>query len=134
MKHFRMTRITEHDGAAYGVLTLNNEPICLTLERRWYKNEVGISCIPKGCYKLKRHISPRFGECFKVEGAHGRSDILIHAGNTVFDTTGCILLGLSYSTFMADMVEVTGVGNSKIALAKFMAVMAGENEADLEIT
>ena len=38
-----------------------------TLERPWVFNERKISCIPTGTYLVKRHISPKFGQCFKIQ-------------------------------------------------------------------
>lgn len=66
-----------------------------TLERPWVFNERRVSCIPSGTYLIKRHISPKFGQCFKIQDVKGRSDILIHSGNVVNDTLGCILVGLT---------------------------------------
>ena len=66
-----------------------------TLERPWIFNERRVSCIPTGTYLVKRHISPKFGECFKIQDVKGRSDILIHSGNVVNDTLGCVLVGLT---------------------------------------
>ena len=66
-----------------------------TLERPWIFNERKISCIPTGTYLVKRHISPKFGQCLKIQDVKGRSDILIHSGNVVADTLGCVLVGLT---------------------------------------
>ena len=66
-----------------------------TLERPWIFNERKVSCIPTGTYLVKPHVSPKFGRCFKIQDVKGRSDILIHAGNMVDDTLGCVLVGLS---------------------------------------
>lgn len=75
-----------------GLLIIDNEFFCYTLEPAWLNNKKN-SCIPVGKYKLKSHVSPYFGECFKVQSVPDRTDILIHVGNSIDDTTGCILLG-----------------------------------------
>lgn len=66
---------------------------CRTLELPYKSNIVSISSIPVGLYQVKKHISPKFGNCFKVLNVSGRSSILIHAGNFSTDTKGCILVG-----------------------------------------
>ena len=71
-----------------------NYPL-FTLELSWRYNAIFNSCIPQGVYIIKPHISPRFDECFKVEKVIGRSDILIHSGNTHINTHGCILIGMA---------------------------------------
>lgn len=86
-----------------------------TLELPFKNNEKDISCIPDGEYIVKKHKSPKFGDCLKVydidgiSEVKGRSDILIHKGNSVRDFTdkdgfnwkkdssGCILVGTSYN-------------------------------------
>ena len=66
---------------------------CVGLELPWRLNSRNTSCIPKGFYKVNRHISPKFKECFIIENVPERSQILIHAGNSVNDTRGCLLVG-----------------------------------------
>lgn len=64
-----------------------------TLEQPWRSNLTNASCIPEGEYVVRRIVSPKFGDCFAVENVKARTAILIHAGNTVEDTKGCILVG-----------------------------------------
>lgn len=66
---------------------------CVGLELPWRLNSRNTSCIPKGFYVVKRHISPKFKECFIIENVPERSQILIHAGNSISDTRGCLLVG-----------------------------------------
>lgn len=54
----------------------------------------GRTAIPEGTYKVTVARSPRFGRDLpKLHGVPGFSGILIHAGNSHTDTSGCILVG-----------------------------------------
>lgn len=69
---------------------------CFTLERPWLNNQRRVSCIPPGTYKGRLLPSPRFKmDLPELIGVPGRDQILIHAGNSVEDTEGCILIGLN---------------------------------------
>lgn len=125
----RLVRVTEHDGATFGVMMVGDKPEFVTLEESWRDNERMISCIPQGRYKIKLHRSPKFGLCYKVMGVPERSEILIHVGNTNADTTGCILLGQRYGN-IGDRMGILG---SRLAMSRFMQVMSGISEADLVI-
>jgi len=125
----RLVRVSEHNNATLGVLCLDGRPMFVTLEDAWRDNERMISCIPKGTYKVIWHKSPKFGNVFKVVDVPGRSDILIHAGNTHNDTHGCILLGMMYGTLGTQ----TAILSSRAALANFMTSMLEVKEAELEI-
>ncbi|MDY0308163.1 MAG: DUF5675 family protein, partial [Desulfovibrionaceae bacterium] len=68
---------------------------CFTLERPWLNNQRRVSCIPAGTYKGRVLPSPRFGiDLPELLDVPGRDQILIHPGNTIDDTEGCILIGL----------------------------------------
>lgn len=95
-----------------------------TLERPWVFNERKISCIPSGTYLVKRHISPKFGQCFKIQDVKGRSDILIHSGNVVNDTLGCVLVGLTSGT-VGDSDNAM-VYSSRKAMAVLLALIDKE--------
>lgn len=54
----------------------------------------GQTCIPSGEYKVILNMSPRFKKILpRLLDVKGFEGILIHAGNTVQDSSGCILLG-----------------------------------------
>ena len=95
-----------------------------TLERPWVFNERKISCIPSGTYLVKRHISPKFGQCFKIQDVKGRSDILIHSGNVVNDTLGCVLVGLTGGS--VDDSDTAMIYNSRKAMAVLLALIEKE--------
>lgn len=124
-----LTRVGEFQNATYGVLLIEGRPLFVTLEDVWRNNEKMVSCIPKGTYKIRRHQSPKFGECFIVLDVPNRSQILIHAGNTHLDTHGCILLGQNFQTEGPEARILA----SRAAVAKFMDLLKGIDEASLEV-
>ena len=67
-----------------------------TLEPPWNDNQRGASCIPPGEYKvsyMKRSGTGKYRDVYWVREVPNRSAILIHKGNTVNETLGCILPG-----------------------------------------
>lgn len=129
MKRLRLIRVTEYEGATFGVLSIDDEPLFVTCEDAWRDNERQISCIPQGRYTITRHRSPKFGLCFHVDDVPERSDILVHAGNTSEDTLGCILLGMLYGSLEGQ----PAIRQSKIAMARFMERMGADLKAELTI-
>ncbi|MBR5060694.1 MAG: hypothetical protein IKX24_00965, partial [Prevotella sp.] len=74
--------------------------ICDTLEPQWRdyakgaRKIKGKSAIPEGRYAVVITHSSKFKEWLPLLlGIHNFSDVRIHAGNTVKDTQGCILVG-----------------------------------------
>lgn len=92
-KKVDLIRIVSNDKGTIGILVINNELFCNTLELPWKNNERQISCIPAGTYTCKRWYSPSFGWTYLVLDVPNRSYIEFHTGNTIKDTKGCILLG-----------------------------------------
>ena len=95
-----------------------NEEMCVTYERPWLSNKQSVSCIPNGTYRVTIHMSPSKGRCFKIHDVQGRTDILIHPGNTLKDTYGCILVG-SYS-------YLNGCRKSVYAMGRLLIFMPDE--------
>ena len=90
-----------------GLLKFGDQSVW-TLECPWRDNQVFTSCCPDGTYPLVAFDSPDHANCWVVTPVPGRTGILIHVGNKVEDTQGCILIGQTQ--------EPGFVGNSRDAL------------------
>jgi hypothetical protein len=120
-------RFLYSDHGVLGKLFINFQFECYTLERPDYDNLRNVSCIPELFYSVSPHDSPKFGGCFRVNGVPERSGILFHAGNTKFDTEGCILVGSSIG-FLGENLAVL---NSKNTLRELRLKI--QEESVLEI-
>lgn len=88
---YKIQRITfSATDPTYGVWLNDDVPQCVTLERPWLDNAVGLSCIPPGTYQVIQNseLKP-----WRLQNVPGRTLIDIHAGNTIADIEGCIALG-----------------------------------------
>jgi hypothetical protein len=94
---------------------------CYTLEPPWLDNKKSVSCIPAGTYKARKHVSPRFGKCIAIDNVVDRSHILIHVGNFVSQTEGCILVGDSIRDINRD--SIPDVTSSQKTLDELMALL-----------
>jgi len=105
--------------ATLGRLFFNDSPVCYTLEHPWRDNQVKISCIPLGAYQGQVLPSPHFKRDLpELLNVPGRSQILMHVGNTTKDTLGCILLGLSRN------IEEHSIGQSRAATQALLDQLA----------
>ncbi len=101
---------------------------CWTVERPWLDNAVNVSCVPDGTYTMERHDSPKFGpNVWELQNVPNRSYILIHAGNTSKDVTGCIALGEGLRT------GADGVTSSRKALSAFEELTKGLESLKIQI-
>ena len=101
------------------------------LERPWLNNERNASCIPPGEYTanfLERSSSGKYKRVFHLTPVTGRSGILIHNGNTVDHTKGCLIIGLRRGI----LANKPAVLNSRTALAMLVDEM-GEEKFTLRI-
>lgn len=104
-----LTRLKQTEYGVFGLLSKDEVVLCHTLERPWIKNARSVSCIPLGTYHCTSEKSIKFPYLhYRLHDVINRSDILIHRGNTILDTTGCILVGM--------LANEKGIGNSKDAM------------------
>jgi hypothetical protein len=82
---------TYHADGTNGRLYVNNSFWCFTIELPWENNLPQYSCIPEGCYALKKRYSRKFGRHLLVDGVPGRELILVHPANDALkELKGCI--------------------------------------------
>lgn len=56
----------------------------------------GKTCIPFGKYRIELKMSPRFKRLLpRLLNVPSFEGVLIHRGNTVSDTSGCVLVGMN---------------------------------------
>ncbi len=56
--------------------------------------------IQEGIYILTEHSGTNFQDVYRLQNVPGRSNILMHPGNTADDTVGCLLPGLRLNAAM----------------------------------
>ncbi|NJB68517.1 hypothetical protein GGQ74_002190 [Desulfobaculum xiamenense] len=117
----RLERLEDGVAGTFGVLVMDGRVCGVTLEPPDRGNRRDVSCIPVGRYACRGRVSARFGETFEVLDVPGRSDILFHAGNTLADTHGCILLGER----MGVVGGVRGIIGSRRSVAAFRHMLTG---------
>jgi hypothetical protein len=116
-----LIRLEEHHQyGTFGVLRIQKEVFCVTLEPPDYLNEKSISCIPAQQYLCSKIKSPRFGDTYEVRHVPERSNVLFHPGNLVKDTEGCILLAAFFGKLKGDRAVL----NSGATFKEFLKVMA----------
>jgi hypothetical protein len=125
----KIKRIDNAEDGVFGVLLLDDQVCCVTLERPWLDNSINISCVPPGVYQCRRVHSPNYGDTFEISDVPGRTHILFHIGNTIKDSKGCVLLGSKYG----ELKDERAILSSGTAVKKFMEKLKGVISFDLEI-
>lgn len=114
-----LVRFNKDTDKTLGMLFIEKDLECYTLEPPWKDNEKNISCIPKGEYKYKKYKSKKYNcTCLALYSVPKRNYISIHYGNYPWDTEGCILLGR--------FVTVDELRKSRSALAKLNKAITDE--------
>lgn len=93
-----------------------------TLERPWLNNAANVSCIPVGEYDavfLPRSGSGKYRNVYHVLHVIERSGILMHNGNLVRHSKGCILIGARPGKLGGE----PAILNSRTALKQFVDSM-----------
>ena len=125
-----------HEFGTFGILKINKEIFCVTLEPRDELNSSNISSIPAQQYICKLKSTSlssvrRLGltSAYEVMNVPGRSSIKIHPGNTDDNTQGCILLAEKFGRLRGDRAVL----NSGNTFLRFMAVMSDYEKFHLTI-
>jgi len=96
------------------------------IERPWLNNARNKSCIPVGRYPaafLPRSASGRYKNVYLLHNVVNRAGILIHNGNLVIHSKGCIIIGKRRGMLAGQ----PAVLNSRTALYEFMELMGKES-------
>ena len=140
-----LVRTDRQHNYTIGSLFINGEFFCYTLEDtdRYLTSDMslediqskkiyGKTAIPKGVYFIDMNtVSTKFkdrlwakpydGKLPRLLNVPGYEGILIHVGNTVEDTSGCILVGTEYSDGF--------LRNSATAFTSLMSVLTNTKES-----
>lgn len=94
-----LTRTGKQEGFTTGVLHAGTEFLAHTLEpqRRDLQREAkvkGCTAVPEGTYQVRLQVSPRFKRLMPyLQDVPGFEGVMLHYGNRVSDSAGCILVG-----------------------------------------
>lgn len=115
-----LIRVSSSVDFTIGSLGINGVPVCWSLELPWRNNEREVSCIPEGSYSAKKERHHKFGDVLRISGVPERDGILVHIGNYLKDTRGCILPGIQLGNLHDGGVEVL---SSTRAMAKLYELL-----------
>ena len=126
-----LIRLEEDDTfGTLGVLKIQKQIFCATLEPPDRLNERSRSSIPAQQYVCRRYSSAKYPDTFQITNVPGRDNVLFHAGNSVDDTEGCVLLGQYHGKLASHQRAVLNSGQT---FKSFMRMLAGEDEFHLTI-
>ena len=144
-----ITRSVPHELGTIGRIDLPGGFYCYTIERPWAGNRQNVSCIPAGRYKIRVRASPvvertirgEFSEGYEVVGVPGRSYIMFHVANSMYDLEGCIGVGSEKSAWgnsaQARIPESSGdvptVTDSLATYRRFAQAMKEDGVKEIEI-
>ena len=123
----RLWESVEH--GTFGVMKIQKEPFCWTLEPPDRENVQDRSSIPAQQYTCKRIISPRYGETFEITKVPGRTHVLFHPLNLVTETKACVGLGDE----LGELHGKKAILDSRKTFNRFMEIFAGFEELHLTI-
>ena len=81
-----LQRSPSGQSGTFGLITHNGIPLCTT-------KEPVKPIIPPGIYPCKPHSGPEQKDVWEICNVPGHSAVLIHIGNYLHDTKGCVLAG-----------------------------------------
>lgn len=96
MIELHLQRLAYDSKGTPGVLFVDGEFFCFTLELPWRDNQENISCIPEGTHNVAFRPSGKFPpERLTILEVDGRLHIRFHWGNDCTCILGCVLVGQS---------------------------------------
>lgn len=99
MKRLTLTRTSRQGKCTTGILHEGEKVLCYTLEPMWRdlvheKKVMGRTAIPEGKYRIRMSPSKKFHRMMPyLMEIPNFTGVMIHPGNRVEDTEGCILVG-----------------------------------------
>ena len=118
--NLRLERYELLPDATFGRLFVEGELFCYTLEDAVRDKKIpGKTAIPFGVYSIVLRKSPSFSDKYfngrvmpYLEDVPNYTNVLIHQGNTVEDTLGCILVG--------EAIKDKFLTNSKVTVIRLL--------------
>lgn len=129
MPVIEIIRVESTITGTFGILTIQKQAFCVTLELPDRLNQTNASAIPASQYLCRQVVSPRFGRTYQVLDVPDRTHILFHAGNKMRDTCGCILLGEHFGKLKGDRAIL----NSGKTFKNFIQVIGKHTDFHLTI-
>jgi len=123
MALIKVERFLHHPDCEISRVYINGEYFCFSIEDATRTTKIkGETCIPLGVYPLATYKSPRFSKEYNhdmiwVKNVPGFEYILIHWGNTISDTEGCLIIGDKIGV----LKQKDAVLNSRATYLKFYA-------------
>ncbi|MCK4883583.1 MAG: hypothetical protein KAS30_01805 [Candidatus Diapherotrites archaeon] len=117
MKNIEIARLEKTEDGIRGVLLIEGIIFCYTLEHP-------TKFLKSGTYPAKFEHSNKFNrKLYELKATGDRTEIKIHIGNTMADTEGCPLLGLSLGKYKGKWAVL----ESGSAVDLFHAELNGED-------
>lgn len=137
MKKVILQRVVDDGQTTFGVISVDNRPICLSIENTWKDNRPNVSCVPAGLYPCNRLVTTKaHGPTFRLNMTEmnrltgiTRFNVDIHPGNDHTDTEGCILPVRYFATIHG----VYGGAYSVYAFRDLMKAIGPDAEIELGI-
>lgn len=130
----RLIRVEEnYKYGTFGNWIVNSRLFCVTLEPADLENRKNVSSIPAQQYICERYSSEKYPDTYQIMNVPDRSKVLIHPGNTIHHTEGCVLLAEHAGKLNIGGATERGILNSGRTFRAFMALMNGVDKFHLTI-